>query len=247
MLYEMLTGQRPFRSESDETLIYAIRYDEPKSVRELRTEIPAGLVAVVRRCLEKEPPRRYQRAAELLADVRTVQKGGAVRRPASLGDVVRYAAVALVITVAILAGVTLRAGPDARVHSLAVLPVTAFTGDSAQQDLSDGMTDLLINHLSQLSGLERVISRTSVARYRNTQMSARQIGRELGVDALVEMSVMRVGERVRMTVSVIGAEAEGCVASQFERAEGDVYATARVAQAMRTSCSAVDRRDGAPN
>ena len=193
MLYEMLAGHRPFRSESDETLIYAIRHDQPRSVRELRDDRRAGLAAVASRCLEKDPNRRYQRAGDLLADVRILQRGGVVRHPASNGRVARFAAVGVLLALAIVAGVTLRAPPDAGVHSLAVLPMTVSPRDPAQEYLSDGMADLLIDRLSQLSGLHRVISRTSVAQYRNTQKSSRQIGRELGVDALVEMSVTQSG------------------------------------------------------
>ncbi|MDP9227351.1 MAG: protein kinase [Actinomycetota bacterium] len=239
VLYEMLTGQRPFRSESDETLIYAIRHDTPKSVRDVRAEIPAGLAATVSRCLEKEPALRYQRAGELLADLQIMQRGGAVRRPVSFRRVLRYGGVGVLLSLVILAGVTLRARPEARVRSLAVLPVTGLTGDSAQDDLAEGMTDLLINHLSQLSGLRRVVSRTSVEQYTNTQKSSRQIGRELGVDALVEMSVMREGERIRITVNLVGAEAERVLWSQsFERLEGDVLTLQRevaraIAQALQ--------------
>ncbi|MDQ3243620.1 MAG: protein kinase [Gemmatimonadota bacterium] len=234
VLYEMLTGQRPFRSERDDTLIYAIRHDEPKSVREIRAEISSGLAAVVCRCLEKNPARRYQRAGDLLAELRTIQSGGAVRRPMSLRPVLLYRGMAMLFSLVILAGVALRARPEARVSSLAVLPMTAFTGDSAQEDMAEGMTDLLINHLSQLSGLRRVISRTSVAQYRGTQKSARQIGRELGVDALVEMSVKRDGERIRITVNLVRAESERVMwGRSFERLEGDVLTLQReVAQAI---------------
>ena len=234
VLYEMLTGQRPFRSESDEALIYAIRHDEPTSVRGIRPEIPAGLAAVVRQSLQKEPAQRYQRACDLLADVRTVQRGGRVRRPFSLARVVRMGGVGLLLATAIFTGVTYRSRALPRVHSLAVLPLAASTRDSVQDDLSDGMTDLVINRLSQLGGLSRVISRTSVARYKNTRKTSRQIGRELGVDALVEMSVLRVGARIRTTVSLIDAEAERVLWSgTFERVEGDVLTLQReVAQAI---------------
>ncbi|MBA3560642.1 MAG: protein kinase [Gemmatimonadaceae bacterium] len=234
VLYEMLTGQRPFRGENDETLIYAIRHDEPNSVRSIRPEISMSLAAVVSRCLVKEPARRYQRAGELLADLRIIESGGSVQRPVSPSRVLWYAGVGVVLLLVILAGVALRTRPAARLRSLAVLPVTAFTGNSAQDDLSEGMTDLLINRLSELSGLGRVVSRTSVAQYRNTQKSSRQIGRELGVDALVEMSVMRVGERVRITVNLVKAETERVLWSRsFERLEGDVLTLQReVAQAI---------------
>jgi tetratricopeptide (TPR) repeat protein len=81
LLYELLTGQRPFRGESDETLIYAIRYDDPRPMRELRGEIPAALDAVVARCLDKNLTMRYQSAAELLTDLSIVEQGGTVTSP----------------------------------------------------------------------------------------------------------------------------------------------------------------------
>ena len=234
VIHEMLTGDRPFRSDSDETLIFAIRHDQPRSVRELRAATHSGLAAVASRCLEKDPNRRYQRAGDLLADVRTLQRGGVVRHPASRWRVARYGGVGVLLALAIVAGVTVRARPESRLDSLAVLPMTVSPRDPAQEDLSDGMADLLIDRLSQLSGLRRVVSRTSVAQYRNTQKSSRQIGRELGVDALVEMSVTKVGERVRITVTLVGTEAERVLWSRsFDRLEGDVLTLQReVAQAI---------------
>src|SRR6478672_1213346 len=81
LLYEMLTGHRPFRGASDETLIYAIRHDDPRPMRDVRAEVPAGLEALVRRCLDKEQTTRYQSAGELLADLSIVKQGGRVARP----------------------------------------------------------------------------------------------------------------------------------------------------------------------
>ncbi|MEJ7809762.1 MAG: protein kinase [Gemmatimonadaceae bacterium] len=235
VLYEMLTGQRPFRGESDETLIYAIRHDEPKPVRAFRPEIPAGLAALVSRCLDKDLARRYQRADEVLADLRATREGrAAARHPAASKRVLQYGSVAALFFLLILAGGTLHRRPAARVASLAVLPATVFTGDSAQEYFAEGMTDLLINDLSQLSGLDRVISRTSVTQYKGTRKSSRQIGRELGVDALVELSVLRAGERVRINVSLIAARAERVLWSRsFERPMRDVLTLQReVAQAI---------------
>ena len=81
LLYEMLTGQRPFRGENDETLIFAIRHDDPRPMRDVRADVPAALDALVGRCLDKNLSTRYQSAGELLADLAVVEQSGAVARP----------------------------------------------------------------------------------------------------------------------------------------------------------------------
>lgn len=90
------------------------------------------------------------------------------------------------------------------IRSLAVLPLKNLSGDPSQEYFADGMTEELITELSQLSGL-KVISRTSSTRYRNTDKSLPQIARELNIDAVVEGSVLREGDRVRITAQLIYA------------------------------------------
>jgi serine/threonine-protein kinase len=80
LLYEMLTGRRPFRGDGQGPLIYAIRYSEPIPIRELRSEVPAVVASVVSRCLEKDPANRYQTVSELLAAVRVVERGASSSR-----------------------------------------------------------------------------------------------------------------------------------------------------------------------
>jgi eukaryotic-like serine/threonine-protein kinase len=75
LFYEMLTGHRPFRGDTQGRLIYAIRYAEPIPIRELRSEIPSVVASVVSRCLEKDPANRYQTVTELLDAVRVVERG----------------------------------------------------------------------------------------------------------------------------------------------------------------------------
>jgi TolB-like protein/Flp pilus assembly protein TadD len=234
VLYEMLTGRRPFPGESDEAVIYAIRHDEPKPVRDGRAAIPAALAIVVRRCLDKDPARRYQRADEVLADIRTVQAGGKVRRRTRREHLLRYGGAGGLLFLLLVVGGGLLERPATGVDSLAVLPVTAVTGDATRQEFADGMTDLLIDQLSQLSGLRRVVSRASVMPYRDSPKSPRQIGRELGVDALVKMSVLQEGERVRINVNLIEADAERVLWSRsFERRTRDVLTLQReVVQAV---------------
>ena len=108
VLYEMLTAQRPFRGDSDEALVHAIRHDEPRPLRTLRAEVPAGLAVVVRRCLEKDPARRYQRAGDLLADLRAVRTGRTVRGPSARRA--RLLRVAAPLGLLLLAGDTAQRG-----------------------------------------------------------------------------------------------------------------------------------------
>jgi TolB-like protein/Flp pilus assembly protein TadD len=135
-----------------------------------------------------------------------------------------YGALAFLVVLLVLVGSRLTRSA-VRFDSLAVLPVPVLPGDTAQEHLAEGMTDLLITHLSELSGLRRVAPRTAVMEYVGTQKSSRQIGQELDVSALVKMSVVRTGERVLITVNLIDARAERILWSDsVERPMRDVLA-----------------------
>jgi len=112
----------------------------------------------------------------------------------------------------------------ARIHSLAVLPLTNLSGDPAQEYLSDGITDALITDLAE-TGSSKVISRTSVMRYKKTEKSLPEIARELNVDGIVEGTVQRSGDRVRITAQLIhGPSDKHMWASSYERDLRDVLA-----------------------
>ena len=119
LLYEMLTGQRPFRGERDETLIYAIRHDDPRPMRDVRAEVPAGLEALVRRCLDKEQTTRYQSASELLADLAIVKQGGRVARPNASRKRRVYLGGALLFSLLTLGGGLLFTRSQNRAHAQA--------------------------------------------------------------------------------------------------------------------------------
>jgi TolB-like protein/DNA-binding winged helix-turn-helix (wHTH) protein len=109
------------------------------------------------------------------------------------------------------------------IRSLAVLPLQNLSGDPSQEYFADGMTEELINELSRLSGL-KVISRTSITRYRNTDKSLPQIAHELNVDAIVEGSVLRSGDRVRITAQLHAASDASLWADAYERNLQDMLA-----------------------
>src|SRR5262249_25686264 len=96
---------------------------------------------------------------------------------------------------------------ERRVTSIAVLPLDNLSGDSTQEYFSDGMTEELISRLAQVRAL-RIISRTSVMRYKGQRKAIPEIARELNVDAVVEGSVRRAGDRVRITAQLIDASSE---------------------------------------
>lgn len=112
-------------------------------------------------------------------------------------------------------------GPSIR--SLAVLPLQNLSGDPGQEYFSDGMTEELITELSRIRGM-RVISRTSVMRYKNSDKSLPEIARKLGVDAIVEGSVLRSGDRVRITAQLIYARTDANLwAETYDRNARDVF------------------------
>lgn len=145
-----------------------------------------------------EPENQIQNAGAALASK---------RRPWPVRRII--VAVALVLSASILAGwlYRSRARPPAEIRSLAVLPLASLSGDDSQNYFADGMTDELITDLAQISTL-RVISRTSVMPYKNTGKGLPQIARELNVDALVEGTVLRSGQQVRITAQLIEASTD---------------------------------------
>jgi TolB-like protein/DNA-binding winged helix-turn-helix (wHTH) protein len=139
---------------------------------------------------------------------------------------------ALAVLLALLLGLNVRGWRDRlftkstppRIHSIAVLPLENLTGDPSQEYFADGMTEALITDLGKLGAL-RVISRTSVMRYKGTRKSLQEIARELQVDVLVEGTVARSGSRVRVTANLIQASPERHLwAESYERNLSDVLA-----------------------
>ena len=150
--------------------------------------------------LEEEPEEQAAGVPGKKNDERTKRTADTRRRLALAG-------VAAVVLLALAYGLVRRHLGEAaqpRIKSLAVLPLKNLSGDATQEYLADGMTEALIGRLSSIHDL-RVISRTSVMRLKDTQLSAPQIGKTLGVDALVEGSVMREGNRIRVHAQLIRA------------------------------------------
>lgn len=232
VLYEALVGRRPFEGASELDVLQAIVRNPAPA---LHPEVPAPLRGVVEKALEKDPAERYQTMRDLVVDLRRLSRPAA---EASVDTPVRsspprtpssrlwIAAAGVVLLAGGLGVWKWRSSPSAaaQIRSVAVLPLENFSGDSSQEYLSDGTTEALIADLAQIRSL-KVISRTSVMHFKGTTKTIPEIGRELGVDAIIEGSVHRVGDRVRITAQLIQAPTDTHLwAQNYERSMSDMLA-----------------------
>jgi eukaryotic-like serine/threonine-protein kinase len=216
-LYEMASGARPFHGEGGFELTAAILNQAP---RPLPSQVPAELGAVIGRCLQKDPGKRYQKANELREALIAVQAGTVspwvawrYRLTHSRWPAIAAVVLALVLLAGILVGLDVgglrsrmagRMGIPARAVKMAVLPFANLTGDPGQDYRSDGMTQEMIAQLGRLHPQSlSVIARTSVMRYKKSEKPIDQIGRELGVDYVLEGSVGREADRIRIEAALI--------------------------------------------
>jgi serine/threonine-protein kinase len=227
IFYEMLSGKRAFQGNTPADTLTAILIHDPPSLIGTSPNITAPLERIIRRCLEKEPNERFQSAKEVgfalkaLSDVpASVRadsgKAPAVRIPQQLTAqaTLGLAGLAIVVVLGLLIAANvgglrdrLWGGGGGRIQSLAVLPLANLSGDPAQDYFADGMTEAMITELAQISAM-RVISRTSVMRFKGGKKSLPEIARELHVDCIVEGSVLRSGGKVRITAQLIQAVPE---------------------------------------
>jgi TolB-like protein/Tfp pilus assembly protein PilF/predicted Ser/Thr protein kinase len=214
VLYEMLTGKLPFRGEHEQAVVYSIQKEKPEPISNVKPEVPVSIEQVVSKALEKDPDKRYQQVEELLDDLKSIsadivpeeirarikKEKLRKRKKAFL-----YGGAAGLVTAAVVLALLFFTGPVEAIDSIAVLPLENLTGDADQDYFVDGVTDELIGQLGQISGLQRVISRTSVMRYKDTDKSLPEIARELNVDALVEGTVYKIGENVSIKLQLFDA------------------------------------------
>jgi TolB-like protein/Tfp pilus assembly protein PilF len=236
LAYEMFTGQPAFQGANSARLIATIMQDEPRPICECVPTVSPALARILTRCLEKNPEARWQTAHELVHSLRSV---GAAEVPIvhswhpsrmrlALKRVNRSVIIALLLAVVLGLGVagmlwrTRGSTEAAHIRSIAVLPLENLSRDPEQEYFADGMTEALISGLSKISAL-RVISRTSVMHYKGTRATVPEIARELNVDGVVEGSVQRVGDRVKITAQLIRAANDTHLwANSYERDASNV-------------------------
>jgi serine/threonine protein kinase/tetratricopeptide (TPR) repeat protein len=190
LLYEMVTGVRPFTGRSTAELTSAILRDSPRSILERRSSVPSEIARVISRCLEKNASARYTS----MADVQHALQGGS---PAQAGK---------------------DTGP-----SIAVLPFKNLSADADSEFFSDGLAEEILNALAQIDGL-RVAARTSSFSFKGKDVDLAEIGSRLHVATVLEGSVRRSGNRIRVTAQLVDA-AKGFQlwSERYDRELADVF------------------------
>ena len=233
ILYEMVTGQLPFKGDYEQAVVYSIVSEEPEPITGIRTGVPMELERIINKALAKRQDERYQGMGDLLVDLRSLSKAleskeagfterRVQRRMPNRKRFLIFGFAVLFVVILPVIGYLLFGGRGGSIESIAVLPLDNISGDESQEYFAEGMTDALITELSKISAL-RVISRTSIMQYKGVRRPLPAIARRLNVDAVVEGSVMHAGNKVRITATLIRAAPEQQLwADHYERDLRDI-------------------------
>jgi len=216
ILYEMLTCQRPFKKEGEAATLKAILDDTPEPLARFKSDLPDDIQRIVAKTLEKNADNRYQHVEDIIVDLRKlIDSSKPEIIPINRSKIPLILAFSLIVAIIIVGGyfiynlsqesklLKIETTTESRwQNSIAVLPFRDFSPQKDQEYFCDGMTDVIIGKLSQLKDL-KIISMSSVMRYKNPERNLKEIGQELNVATILEGSIQKEGGRVRITTQLI--------------------------------------------
>jgi TolB-like protein/Flp pilus assembly protein TadD len=254
LIFELATGKRPFDGASSADVISSILRETPSRVTQLRSDLPSQLERIVARCLAKEPERRFQSAGEVYSELEALRRqvdsgvgeagnvyfGSNLRRSEGLWVGLTVVAVVIVALVLFLGpgdrparhGVSLPEGGETAVpvglsldpRSIAVMAFADMSPGKDQEYFSDGIAEELLNVLARVPKL-KVVSRSSSFSYKGKDVPLTQVARELGVAHILEGSVRKAGNTVRITAQLIEAGSDSQLWSEtYDRELDDIFA-----------------------
>ena len=196
VLYEMLTGRLPFEGKYEQAVLYSILNEDPHPIRELRNDVSSELAQVIEKTLQKDPANRYQNCQDLYDDLKRIQSPPKSKVP----------------------------GIEESIPSIAVLPFLNMSMDPENEYFSDGLSEDIINSLTKIKDL-RVVARTSAFFFKGKEIDVRDIGKKLNVNAVLEGSVQKSKNRLRITAQLINtADGFHLWSEQYNRIADDVFA-----------------------
>lgn len=193
----MLTGELPFKGDYEQAVIYSILNEDPADLADLQDDVPGKLTKILEKTLEKEADTRYQNIQELLADLKRVPT-----KPPAEGA----------------------KHEDKQIPSIAVLPFVNMSADPENEYFSDGLAEDIIHALTKLKNFQ-VAARTSAFSFKGKDAHIREIGKALDVKSVLEGSVRKAGNRLRITAQLINVDDGYHIWSeQYDRVMEDVFA-----------------------
>jgi len=207
ILYEMVTGRVPFEGETPLSIVMKHKAERPKDPGELNAQVPQSLSRVILKCLEKEPAKRYQTTDELKQELADIDLTITATGPA-LGSP--------------------RPQPEktttGKRNCIAVLPFADVSPQRDQEYFCDGLADEIINALTKIKDL-KVVARTSVFSFKGKDIDVREIGRQLGVATVLEGSVRKAANRIRITAQLVDvSDGYHLWSDRYDRNIEDIFA-----------------------
>jgi serine/threonine protein kinase/tetratricopeptide (TPR) repeat protein len=199
VLYEMLSGRRPFKSTHEQAAIYSILNEEPEPISRVRNDVPFGVEKILETCLQKDPLNRYVDMEALISDLKFVDMLDRTQTIRSIST-------------------------EEEPPSVAVLPFVNMSADPEQDYFCDGLAEELINALTKIKDI-KVVARTSAFAFKGKTIDVREIGRMLNVEKVLEGSVRKSGNKIRITAQLINvADGYHLWSEKFDRDMEDIFA-----------------------
>ena len=231
VLFEMLTGEQPFKGEYEQAIIYSILNEDPKSVAELRSDTPPQLVNILNKALQRNPSDRYTTISEIKTEMefafskyRTIDRSfvSTFQKITKQRKIVYLLTPIITILIFVTIYFWMTKETLSKPVSIALLPLRTINAEISQDWFTEGMTDALITDLAKIGGL-RIISRASVMRYKDSNKPTNEIAGELGVNYLIDGSIVRIVDKVRITTRLIDANSDEYIWGQeYERDFTDI-------------------------